>query len=115
MIYFDENKNAYAYKISNPVATTDDDIWKNYAGTIKWDIIDGVFTDVTATETYKTKVAEEEKNSKKKELNLQIEALDLKRIRAVTEPQLKDGISGQTWLEYYTKQIQALRTQIAAL
>jgi len=48
-------------------------------------------------------------------LQAQIDELDKKRIRAGFEPTLKDETSGQTWLEYYTLQIQDLRDQIAAL
>ena len=45
-------------------------------------------------------------------LQNQIDELDKKRIRAIAEPALKDEQSGQTWLEYYTEQIVALRTQM---
>ena len=41
--------------------------------------------------------------------------IDFKRIRAIAEPQLKDEVSGQTWLEFYTNQISDLRAQISAL
>lgn len=59
-------------------------------------------------------------NSMQKEIQLaglvqQINDLDVKRIRAIAEPQLKDQESGQTWLEYYTEQIIAIRAQIADL
>lgn len=45
----------------------------------------------------------------------QIDELDKKRIRAGFEPVVKDDATGQTWLEYYTEQIQYLRNQIADL
>lgn len=60
MIYFDKDKNAYAFEIENPTAIVDDEVWAKYAGTDKWDIIDGVFTDITDTEEYKEKKAQEE-------------------------------------------------------
>jgi hypothetical protein len=60
MIYFDEEKNAYGYVIENPICSIDDEIWANYAGTDKWDIVNGVFTDITDTEEYKEKKAAEE-------------------------------------------------------
>ena len=44
MIYFDENKKAYADEIPNYIATIDDTTWEQYAGTDKWDIVNGVFT-----------------------------------------------------------------------
>lgn len=57
-------------------------------------------------------IIEKEKDSKIEELTKQIRDLDIKRIRAIAEPQLKDAESGQTWLEYYTEQIMALRAQL---
>jgi len=81
----------------------------------KYSVIEGVLTDISDTEEYKTKATEAEKNLKIIELTTQIEELDKKRIRAISEPALKDSESGQTWLEYYTQQIQTLRTQISSL
>lgn len=52
---------------------------------------------------------------KKANLQAQIDDLDKKSIRALREPSLKDAENGQTWLEYYTSQITALRAQIASL
>lgn len=60
MIYFDNNKQAYGYEIEIPICVIEEDIWYEYAGTDKWDIIDGVFTDITDTEEYKEKKAREE-------------------------------------------------------
>jgi len=48
-------------------------------------------------------------------LNSQINELDLKRIRAVCEPSIKDEITGETWLEYYNAQVLNLRNQINTL
>ena len=48
-------------------------------------------------------------------LNSQINELDLKRIRAVCEPSIKDEITGETWLEYYNAQVINLRNQINTL
>lgn len=42
----------------------------------------------------------------------QIDELDKKRIRAIAEPSIKDTTTGQTWINYYTAQIQILRQQI---
>lgn len=61
MIYFDKDKQAYGFEIQHYIATVEDAIWAEYAGTDKWDIIDGVFTDVTDTEEYKKKKEAEEK------------------------------------------------------
>lgn len=55
MIYFDSDKQAYGFEIPNYIATVEDEIWIQYACTDKWDIIDGVFTDITDTPEYKQK------------------------------------------------------------
>ena len=64
MIYFDSEKNAYGYEIQNPICTIEDSLWAEYAGTDKWDIIDGVFTDITNTPEYIAKHLEEAKLAK---------------------------------------------------
>ena len=60
MIYFDENKKAFAYEIENSICSIEDELWLQYAGTDKWDIVDGEFVDITETEEYKAKKAEQE-------------------------------------------------------
>lgn len=72
----------------------------------------GVLVDASATESYITAKTEKENVIRKIELQKQIDELDKKRIRAIAEPTLKDAQSGQTWLEYYTHQIQALRAEM---
>ena len=47
-----------------------------------------------------------------KRVQTKINELELKRVRAIAEPSVKDETTGQTWLEFYTLQIQELRTQI---
>lgn len=64
------------------------------------------------TDEYKAKVSEQENAAKKAELILKIEELDKKRVRASLEPSIKDEATGQTWLEFYNKQIADLRSQI---
>lgn len=75
----------------------------------------GELTNISQSPEYIKKVKEEENFTKKIELQNQINELDLKRIRAIAEPQLKDASSGQTWLEFYTLQIQAIRAEIGSL
>ena len=48
-------------------------------------------------------------------LNSKIIELDLKRIRAVCEPSVKDENTGETWLEFYNAQVLNLRNQINTL
>lgn len=81
----------------------------------KYEVINGVLTDVSQTDAYKLKLEEKEKLEKKLQLNIEMENLDQKRIRALAEPELKDASSGQTWLEYYTAQIREIRSQLASL
>ena len=81
----------------------------------KYTVVDGVLTDISQTEEYKTKEAEAQKASKTAELTSKIEELDKKRVRAIAEPSLRDTESGQTWLEYYNEQIKTLRNQIELL
>lgn len=114
-IYFDENKQAHAYEIQNTIAFIENEIWQNYANTDKWDIINGAFTDISETQEYNNKIAQEQKDTLKVELQKQIEELDVKRIRAIAEPSLKDASAGETWLDYYTSQIQDKRNQISTL
>lgn len=49
------------------------------------------------------------------ELNKQLNDLDIKRIRAICEPSIKDEETGETWLDYYNSEIQSLRNQIQDL
>ncbi len=81
----------------------------------KYSVIEGVLTEISNTDEYKTKITEEAKIKNIQELTLQIEELDKKRVRAIAEPELKDAENGLTWLEYYTQQVRALRARIAAL
>lgn len=81
----------------------------------KYSVIDGVLTDISDTQDYKDKIAKREKETTLADLRIQVEELDKKRIRAIAEPSLKDAQLGQTWLEYYTLQIQGIRAQIANL
>ncbi len=47
------------------------------------------------------------------EIERELEELDRKRIRAISEPSLKDEET--TWLEYYNQQIQSLRQELQQL
>lgn len=62
----------------------------------------------------KQKEAEEiEKQINK--INEELSELDMKRIRAICEPEIKDEETGETWLDYYNSQILSLREQIQQL
>jgi len=71
--------------------------------------------DITKTSEYKSKIAAVEKMLKINNLQSQIDEIDKKRVRAICEPSVKDPSTGQTWLEYYTLQVQELRNEITNL
>lgn len=58
MIYFNEDKEAFAFEIPDYIAVTDDATWAMYTGTDKWDIIDGEFVDITDTPEYQEEQTE---------------------------------------------------------
>ena len=58
MIYFNEDKEAFAFEIPDYIAVTDDATWAMYEGTDKWDIIDGEFVDITDTPEYQEEQTE---------------------------------------------------------
>lgn len=78
-------------------------------------IQEGKLVDISDTEEYKAELLSCEKERVMADLKSQMAELDIKRIRAIAEPQLKDSEGGQTWLEYYTSQIVSLREQILSL
>ena len=62
MIYFDEDMNAYGFKIDNYIASTTDAIWEKHClDNDSWTIKDGKFTDLTNTSDYKSKLAQKER------------------------------------------------------
>lgn len=73
MIYFNLKKEAFGFEIENPLCVIEDSLWADYAGTDKWDIIDGVFTDITNTPEY---IAKKEKEEQERINNLTMTALD---------------------------------------
>lgn len=63
MIYIDSNKQAHNTPVEGYIATVEDYTWAYYSqpqNMDKWAIIDGVFMDITNTEAYKAKKAQEE-------------------------------------------------------
>lgn len=76
-------------------------------------IVDGEAVDRTQDADYIAEQKAKAKESQKAELQLQIDELDKKRIRAIAEPSNKT--TEQTWLQFYTAQIQDLRSQIIEL
>ncbi len=64
---------------------------------------------------YEKELEQKEINTEIQRLTEEIDELDLKRIRAVCEPSLKNEEKGETWLDYYNSQIQEKRLQIQEL
>lgn len=64
--------------------------------------------------TEKQKKAEEIENQIK-QINKELNELDIKRIRAICEPEIKEETTGETWLDFYNAEIQNLRQQIQEL
>lgn len=85
MIYFDNNKNAYAYEIPDYAAKISDELWDEFNGTDKWDIVNGEFKDISNTEEYKQAKAAKEQD---KINHLTMTALDF--IKAVKSMGLTD-------------------------
>lgn len=81
----------------------------------KYLVIDEVLIDVSETQEYQEKIAQQEKETTIADLKIQIEELDKRRIRAICESSIKDESTEQTWLEYYNLQVQELRNQINEL
>lgn len=81
----------------------------------KYIVADGELVDITQTQEYISEQTAKENKLLKDNLTAQIHELDIKRIRAIAEPTLRDEASGETWLEYYTQQIINLRSQISCL
>lgn len=75
-------------------------------------IQNGVLVDISDSDEYKNKINAEKNELKKIELQKQIDILDIKSVRALREGGVKDSTTGQTWLDYYTKQIISLREQL---
>lgn len=75
----------------------------------KWDINDKPQPTIEQLESFIDDVKSAESNNA---IYAQIDELDKKRVRAIAEP--SDHPEGGTWLEYYTAQIQGLRSQLGA-
>lgn len=75
---------------------------------------DGKWTQRTNDE-FNTLIEERNKEQVIKTIKKQIEDLDIKRIRAICEPSIKDEITGETWLDFYNTQIIELRNKLTTL
>lgn len=58
---------------------------------------------------------QKQKSERKEEIKNKLQELDLKRIRAVCENEIKDEEKEETWLDFYNKQILELRSELSSL
>ena len=76
----------------------------------KYEVIDGVLTDISNTPDYIAEQEAKEKEAQNIEIQKQLDELDKKRIRAICEGGEKE--QGKTWLAYYNEQAISLRAQL---
>ena len=81
----------------------------------KYKNINGILSDISDTEEYKQYLYQLEITKKKFEIEQKLQEIDTKRIRAICEPAVKDEATGETWLDFYNKQIQTLRDELSKL
>lgn len=116
MIYFDKNKEAFGYEIPESIAHITDDLWMRYAGTDKWDIINGEFVDITDTPEYIAKKEQERKARRREELTDMLAKLDEKAVRS-----LRAVVAGtatdadRAFLAENERQVQEIREELAHL
>lgn len=86
-----------------------------FATSANEEVQNGEIINISNTPEYRAFVLAEQNEQRKAELKTQISELDLKRIRAGFEPAIKDETTGETYLQYYTNQIIALRNELNEL
>lgn len=118
MIYFNNKKQAYGFEIANPIAVIDDETWSKYAGTDKWDIIDGEFIDISDTEEYKAKQSKQERERLDKlsmtrgdvfEALILAKGLGKAQIRAMIEQAELDTVTKALYLNRFDEALEFYR------
>lgn len=73
-----------------------------------------IVQDGKLVKNYNWEKEQEEKDQQKTIENIKSELtnLDIKRIRAICENEIKDETTGETWIEYYNNQAVELRKQL---
>lgn len=118
MIYFDNNKQAYAYEIAEPLCVVSAEHWAEFSTLmlgVEYDVTSNGIIDLRESEHYIAKQTENENAARIAEIKSKLNALDVKRIRAMLEPSVKDETTAETWLEFYNKQIFDLRDELNSL
>lgn len=78
-------------------------------------MISGAYYEPKDNADWRAEKAEREKQRAISDIQMQIDVIDKKRVRALCEPQLKDSESGETWLDFYTGQVIVLRDKITEI
>lgn len=81
----------------------------------KFKKIKNVLVNISETEEYRALIQAREIANRKTKIERELFELDSKRIRAICEPSLKDKDTGETWLDYYNKQVSLLRKEYNSL
>ena len=71
-----------------------------------------LYSEYILTPEYQEYLLELERQEKYDSILEEIKSLDEKRVRAICEPSIKDITTGETWLEYYNKQVFELRQRL---
>lgn len=58
---------------------------------------------------------EKQRQQRIAEIKTELENIDRQKVRAITEPEIKDIKTGESWLEYYNNQAKALREELQKL
>lgn len=81
----------------------------------KYKKINDSLVDISNTEEYAQFLHSKEVAIRKSEIERELLDLDTKRVRAMCEPSVKDENTGETWLDYYNKQVSILRDEYNSL
>ncbi|MCD8024159.1 MAG: hypothetical protein LUE64_01345 [Candidatus Gastranaerophilales bacterium] len=81
----------------------------------KYKNIGGNFSDISNTDEYRQFLKEKETEARKTKIEQELSELDIKRIRAICESSIKDEFTGETWLDFYNKQVANLREELNKL
>lgn len=78
----------------------------------KYKNIDNCLVDISNTDEYKEYLHQQSVSIRISEIERDLLELDSKRVRAICEPSVKDETTGETWLDFYNKQVQTLRNEL---
>lgn len=81
----------------------------------KYKRIKNALVDISDTKEYAELLRSREVANRKIEIERELLELDSKRVRAMCEPSVRDEETGETWLDYYNKQVALLRKEYNSL